>query len=293
MGPRIRIHNWGLLAFAALCIVSQLEAQVLYTHSSVYPKKYCPKGVYSGLLNDREEPQGNGTYTCKRYTYHGQWTQGKRNGVGLTEFSNGDIHAGSYYMDKFNGWGDFEWKNDRRYVGQFRDGKRDGRGEMTFPNGDKYIGDWLKGARTGHGFYTFNKSGNRYKGGYLSGQKVGEGVFWWTSGRHAGSKYRGESLNDRRHGDNGKYYYSNGDVYIGSWQEGRQNGSGELTFSNGNKIQGQWLKGKLNGEETYFIFPNGERYKGKFENGNRIGDWVKVNPAPFDLSLLYSTKKDA
>ena len=87
--------------------------------------------------------------TKKYYSYTGQWSEGLREGRGVTIHRNGDIYSGAYHEDRRHGYGDMMKDNGRRYTGDFVQGRRQGKGEMTFTNGDKYTGDWLDGRRTG------------------------------------------------------------------------------------------------------------------------------------------------
>ena len=87
--------------------------------------------------------------TKKYYSYTGQWSEGLREGRGVTIHRNGDIYSGAYHEDRRHGYGDMMKDNGRRYTGDFVQGRRQGKGEMTFTNGDKYTGDWLDGKRTG------------------------------------------------------------------------------------------------------------------------------------------------
>jgi len=38
----------------------------------------------------------------------------------------------------------------------------------------------------------------------------------------------------------GKFTYSNGDVYVGEWKDGKRNGQGTYTWSGGSRYVGEW-----------------------------------------------------
>ena len=90
-------------------------------------------------------------------------------------------------------------------------------------------GDWVDGNRSGKGLYLYSETGNRYKGiswiyifiehveilllktcyktycrihffigDYVNNRKEGNGIFWWTTGSHAGDRYEGEFIGDKR-----------------------------------------------------------------------------------------------
>lgn len=278
---------------------------IQYSHPS------CPTGRYTGQVTFRRDgheavPDGNGTFSCVSESensnsqiarrganiqhpsrvfesYTGAWSDGLRQGMGVTTYADGDVYSGQYTNDQRHGKGDMLWALtsgppgsmfQRRYVGQYVEGKRQGEGEMRFPNGDLYTGDWVNNNRTGKGLYLFQDSGNRYKGDYVDNRKEGEGIFWWTSGEHAGDKYEGQFNNDLRQGQ-GIYRYSNGDIYDGDWVNGNQDGDGIFMYANGDRLEGPWTNGLREGQ-MIFTQPSGERYSANFVQGERQGEWTQL-----------------
>ena len=94
----------------------------------------CPTGRYTGQVIFRRQgleavPDGNGTFTCVQpaegsdsgqvsrrgasigqdsgvfQSYTGAWETGLRNGLGVTNYRNGDIYTGPYVNDKRHGLG--------------------------------------------------------------------------------------------------------------------------------------------------------------------------------------------
>ena len=51
--------------------------------------------------------------------------------------------------------------------------------------------------------------------------------------------YEGQFRNDIYHGY-GRYIYSNGNYYIGSWQDGKRSGWGKLVDRSGKVYEGMW-----------------------------------------------------
>ena len=59
--------------------------------------------------------------------------------------------------------------------------------------------------------------------------------------------YKGDWINDKREG-NGKYYWENGEYYIGQFKNGLRHGKGIEYYSNGNiKYEGNFIDGKFVG----------------------------------------------
>lgn len=98
----------------------------------------------------------------------------------------------------------------------------------------------------------------------------------------------------KREGNNGKYYFTNGDKYDGEWLYDKRNGKGKLVFANGGYFEGSFkddeiydgklkdhndnvfendiskggyfLRGKLNGPGKA-TFANGDLFEGDFRDG--------------------------
>ncbi len=108
--------------------------------------------------------------------------------------------------------------------------------------------------------------------------------------------YTGDVIDGMRHDSNGKYEFTNGYIYEGSFihnqidgngkltipnlgiyegkfSNGKRSGYGKMSFSNGDIYEGFWSNDEMSGEGTY-VFANGDRYVGTFSknmfNGNGI-----------------------
>ena len=64
------------------------------------------------------------------------------------------------------------------------------------------------------------------------------------------SKYKGEFLKGKRHGT-GIYYYTNGDIYGGSWKDDVFEGYGFYIFASGERYEGELKHGKKHGKGKY------------------------------------------
>lgn len=123
----------------------------------------------------------------------------------------------------------------------------------------------IKGnCKSGRGTYVY-ASGAKYKGQFRNGKIHGEGVLYFTNG----NKYIGRWENQYRQGK-GKLIFSNGDVYKGNFNKSRFSGKGTMEFKDGDKYVGNWKNDRQNGEGTYH-YSNGDRYEGTFDGGKLSG----------------------
>jgi len=128
------------------------------------------------------------------------------------------------------------------YTGPLRGDNPHGFAVFEYDNGDMYVGEYQNGARSGYGNSIFKKRGQvqlrRYSNGEMKmkenirGAKYGSLAFI-----HAGTKgtYLGPMRERQPHGF-GYFKYSNGDMYVGSYQNGVRNGAGNLIFTNGDVL---------------------------------------------------------
>ena len=77
-----------------------------------------------------------------------------------------------------------------------------------------------------------------------NGKTHGKGKLFYKNGN---IKYEGDWINDEIEG-NGKYYWEDGEYYIGQFKNGLRNGKGIKYYSNGNiKYEGNWIDDKFVG----------------------------------------------
>ena len=70
--------------------------------------------------------------------------------------------------------------------------------------------------------------------------------------------------------------------YYGYWENGQRCGEGVMTYLNKDVYSGNWENGKKDGQGTYIFFKTGEKYVGKFKNGQLInGKWLYPNGSYF------------
>jgi len=120
------------------------------------------------------------------------------NCIGTLRFSNGDI-----------------------YTGEFNYGKPNGKGTFTYGNGDSYNGTVAEGQRHGSGIYT-STAGDKYVGQFSEGKFDGAGTYYFlANNRSKGDIYVGEFSSNTFNGQ-GRYTHANGQVFVGSFVNGRK-----------------------------------------------------------------------
>ena len=96
-------------------------------------------------------------------TYQGEWSNGERNGLGLSYWAGSDeIYIGEYKNDKENGRG--FWMQIFREI--FRKEKE-----------ETYVGDFVDDQSVGYGEWE-NSVGEHYKGEFANDQPDGLGKYW-------------------------------------------------------------------------------------------------------------------
>lgn len=104
------------------------------------------QGQYSGGCKDGLA-DGLGAARGLFAEYTGQFSAGKKQGVGTKLWVNGDHYVGAFLDDRKEGYGIYVWGAKspwpgERYLGQYRNDQRHGLGVYEWPNGDRYEGEW-------------------------------------------------------------------------------------------------------------------------------------------------------
>lgn len=154
--------------------------------------------------------------------YTGEFKDNKLHGLGLQQFSNGDIYKGKFEDGRIHGRGMFQFPNDDSCSGNFVDGALDGEGEFNFASGDKYKGHFKQGVMHGPGVMSWLQDNTTFKGQFKDGKVNG-------SGKLIQRRPRKESR------DNATKLYS----LDGCFEEGKPNG--EMSFENAHQTAKQVL----------------------------------------------------
>jgi hypothetical protein len=113
------------------------------------------------------------------------------------------------------------FSNGDIYTGEFNYGKPNGKGAFTYGNGDSYSGTVAEGQRHGSGTYN-SAAGDKYVGQFNEGKFDGLGVYYFlANNRSRGDIYVGEFSSNTFNGQ-GRYTHANGQVFVGSFVNGRK-----------------------------------------------------------------------
>ena len=148
-------------------------------------------------------------------SYVGQVSDGKRQGLGVVELSNGERQAGDFQDDRLNGLGTVRFADDTRYAGQWRDGQATGLGARDKPGVDRAEGNFVSGRLDGLGVRrTLTEPATVQSGEFRADLLEGPGV---------------ETVGDQR--------------FEGGFRAGKRHGYGQVTAAG--KVQsGRWDDGK-------------------------------------------------
>ena len=158
------------------------------TENWIYGKKVetltLEDGTYTGGVTDgKPDGQGKMEYTNGQ-VYEGEWKNGVRSGQGRCTWPDGGYYDGEWANDKWNGQGTNYIggsKDVSFYVGGFVDGERDGHGIYTWPSGDSVETEWVNGVKNGKGTHTWS-SGTVAAGEYVDDEWDGEWTITYADG---------------------------------------------------------------------------------------------------------------
>ena len=114
-----------------------------------------------------------------------------------------------------------------------------------------------------------------------------------------GDVYEGSFVNGKREGK-GTYIFKNGDKYEGEFKAGMKDGYGKYSYSNGNVYEGNWKDDEKNGQGVYYFLTHNDFeelrtkeitkvcniYKGDFKDGKFEGNGI-VTFKNGDIELIY------
>jgi hypothetical protein len=242
-------------------------------------------------FKDKDEDEDNDQ------KYEGEIINGKPNGIGIINYTNGN-----------------------KYEGEVKNGERHGKGKQMSPDGTWQEGEWDKDKATGNFiFYQNDKitfegilfdteddleiefngkffdddgnlkieghfkgkgnvedpildgigciylNGGKAKGEFKSGALHGKGLLHTPEGQI----YEGEFKKGKFHG-HGASSYPNGEKYSGEWKDNEKHGYGRRVTADGTKYVGEWRDGKRHGEGTLSLL-DGEKYEGGFIQDKKHG----------------------
>lgn len=187
-----------------------------------------------------------------KFSYSGDYIDGKREGVGRTENANGiTLYNGEYHEDKRNGVGTSFYSNGKlSFAGNWKDDKKNGLGVSFRPSdGSVHIANWENGS-VGENVTLVDGKGNLlYSGNMTDGKKNGVGI---SKNKETGYTYIGEFVDGKSNGI-GSLFDENGRlIYNGSWADGKKNGQGTEFDAAGNIVySGEWLNNEYHNGILY------------------------------------------
>ncbi|MBO5584337.1 MAG: OmpA family protein [Prevotella sp.] len=259
------------------------------------------KGTSSGKQASAPQSTGTNGYQVKVYDdgiYEGYLTNGKRNGMGLFYYKNGDRYVGEWKNDKISGRGMMRknllpyssgknpcnrsvgtfigtdmtgdrviWKSvgDIYIGGMDEKGNYSGKGVMTYSDGNKYDGEWMQGKHHGMGTLYY-ANGNKYVGEFCNGDITGKGKLWYADGSYVEGYFKSGRVSGK-----GRYHWANGGTYEGDFVNGAFHGKGIRTWTNGNRYEGDFKNDKQDGYGVMKL-NEGDVYKGQFINNDFDGN---------------------
>lgn len=221
-----------------------------------------PQGHYYGYTKDGK-PDGLGKMNYTNGTsYQGKWKTGFWEGEGLYISANDSVYG---IWEKGKICGDVIYRTPQLYFeGTFVDNIPVGIGNLVQSDGSYYSGFWLDGKREGNGDMMF-PNGDSYTGEWSNNEFNGFGVYEYAAAK---AVYQGEWSGGLQNGNG--FYKSPQFSYNGQWEKGWMDGDGVLTFSNGDRYEGTVHENIIDGIGSY-NFANGNWYEGEFVNGKMNG----------------------
>ena len=142
-----------------------------------------------------------------------------------------------------------EYPNGIIYIGKLTNGVPNNYATLKYPNGDTYTGNIKNIIPHGHGVMRDESDEISYEGTFIDGTPKGKESVVLSE-----NNYYGEVLNGKPHG-HGEIIYSNGDRYIGYFEDGKKHGYGVFTL---NKDDSEWIG----------TWINDNKGKGYYNNSN-------------------------
>ncbi len=274
-------------------LVSDLSSENLSKEESIeqindYGTISWKGGIYTGYLINNI-PNGSGEHVVENsIRYVGVFSNGKYDGLGKIEYSDGSYYEGMFKNNQLNGEGvlycangdiingtftngqpggfcDYEYSDGNLFSGTMINGLKHGEGTFQWLNGDKYVGSFVDDKRDGYGVLTY-ANGDSYTGNWSQGFCSGYGVYVWKDGKKYEGKFENSIMNDTEC----KITYPDGSIYIGEISDGLQNGNGTLTYSNGDIAKGSFSSGELSGQADYYFSSKNLWVKVIYEKGEII-----------------------
>lgn len=146
-----------------------------------------------------------------------------------------------------------------------------GFGIMSFENETVYAGGFFEGKFHDYGVIK-SQSESSYEGMWKLGKKHGSGKLIYPDG----SVYTGNFQNDIKEGK-GNYIWPDKTAIYSRFVNGEPEGLSRVVLPNGIQLEGIYRNGIIFDGKGIYIYDDGSRYIGEWEDGKRNGNGVLLN----------------
>jgi hypothetical protein len=123
---------------------------------------------------------------------------------------------------------------------------------------------------------------------YENGKMIGEAQIKYTL---SGDVYTGKvNAQGMKHGNNGVYTFSNGDVFLGKYFNDHKSGYGHFSATNGSQYTGNYVNNLFEGEGN-FTWSDGSSYSGSWLAGQRHGFGTQVYKSGAKYTGMWQADK--
>ena len=132
-----------------------------------------PSTIFTGEIYE-SKANGKGNIKSDKFTFQGDFVNGKPNGNGWIVFTEGKEYNGDFVNGFYHGKGVYISKDNFTYEGDFALNHFEGNGKCVWVNGDKYEGQFKNDRFEGRGVYHY-ADGKVFQGDFKKGVKHGDG----------------------------------------------------------------------------------------------------------------------
>lgn len=113
------------------------------------------------------------------------------------------------------------------------------------------------------------------------GTLTGTGMYRWVNG----DLYEGSFVEGKCHG-NGIIKFASGKIFKGSFSDGMFHGKGVLTFQDGDSFEGEWENG-IQKQGGVLIIKNGDRFEGNWRDGKKACKGIYTSAAGYTIKGYF------
>lgn len=207
------------------------------------------------VQKEKEKLMGNKSYQAKQINNYQDYKTTK-------QMNTLDIVVEEYVKKNQNEIDRIFKKRNKTFIQQ---------GPFLFKDGSTYKGGIQNNLRHGFGTLISNDGKYFYSGNWEQGERKGECVIVDFCGRvYINHDVNGYVTDQNNFNGYGVYKWADGQVYKGTFLNGKEEGIGEHSFPNGERYHGYFKNGEYNGKGIYEN-PGVEIYEGEWENGMKNG----------------------